>query len=335
MLGQRAGPERACSQPQEGGGGGDQRGEPAALGLQVDQRRAERTGGCADGHALQRPRGEQEPDAVRRQEHRARARGHREGGEDYAPAAQVVRHRPEDQQRQEKNEGVDGEDGGQRGRREPQFGPVDAVQRRRCAGREEQQAEYPGHQPERRSRRRRAPGMLPRSLHPRPAVLFGVAARAFAAGHGVGQGHRRFLLEVTGFRHHRRRDGLVDEGSRHKAGVVERQMVTREARRPRCSGSDLPVYMAGVESAISLSPSLSGGRAGRWPRSPGPPVAAPRACGALSEALARGAERLVLERAGVLCGHGRAPSREDGLRPRECLVGDASACRSVWSMNQS
>ena len=74
---------------------------------------------------------------------------------------QVVRHRPEGEQRQEKNEGVDGEDGGQRGRREPQFGPVDAVQRRRCADREEQKAEYPGHQPERRSRRRRAPRMLP------------------------------------------------------------------------------------------------------------------------------------------------------------------------------
>jgi hypothetical protein len=55
--------------------------------LQVDQRRAERADGRADGHALQRPGREQQPDGVRRQEHRARARGHQEGGENHAAAA--------------------------------------------------------------------------------------------------------------------------------------------------------------------------------------------------------------------------------------------------------
>ena len=60
---------------------------------------------------MHRPGGEQQPDVVRCQEHRARAGGHREGGQDYAPATQVVRRRPEDQQREEKDGGVDGEDG--------------------------------------------------------------------------------------------------------------------------------------------------------------------------------------------------------------------------------
>jgi hypothetical protein len=58
VLDQRTGAERACGQAEDGGCGVDDRREPAAAGLQVDQSRAERPGRCADGDALQHAGGE-------------------------------------------------------------------------------------------------------------------------------------------------------------------------------------------------------------------------------------------------------------------------------------
>ena len=126
VLDQRAGAQPARAQAQQDGGAGDHRPARAALGLQVDQRRAGRAGRGADGGALQRPGGEQQPDAVRRQEQPARARAGRQGHGDDAAAAQVVRQRPEHQQGDQQGQDVDGEDGGQRRRREPPLGLVDA-----------------------------------------------------------------------------------------------------------------------------------------------------------------------------------------------------------------
>src|SRR5712692_7902495 len=86
-------------------------------------------------------------------------------------AAQVVRHRPEHQQRDQQDEGVNGEDRGQRDRREPPLGLVDAIQRRRGGRREEQQDEHPGHQPEpARPRQRRPPHTPSGSPGPAPAT---------------------------------------------------------------------------------------------------------------------------------------------------------------------
>ena len=107
--------------------GVDNRREPAAVRLQVDQRRAERPGRCADGDALQHTGSEQQTDALGRQEQRARADVDSQGSDDHGPAAQVVRQRPEHQQRDENDEGIDGEDRGQRSRREPELSLVDTI----------------------------------------------------------------------------------------------------------------------------------------------------------------------------------------------------------------
>ena len=87
VLDERAGAQPADGQAQQGGGGGDHRRALAALGLQVDQRGAEGAGRGADGGPVQRPGGEQQPDAVRRQEQPAGTRGHRQ-------AARITRRRP-------------------------------------------------------------------------------------------------------------------------------------------------------------------------------------------------------------------------------------------------
>jgi hypothetical protein len=91
VLDQRAGAQPAEGKAHQGGGAADHRPAPAAVRLQVDQRCAGRAGRGADGGALQRPSGEQQPDAVRCQEQPARARAGRQGHRYDSAAAQVVR----------------------------------------------------------------------------------------------------------------------------------------------------------------------------------------------------------------------------------------------------
>jgi len=145
---------------------------------------------------MQRPGGEQQPDTVRRQEQPARARGHRQAGQDHAAAAQVVRHRPEHQQGDQEQESVRREDGGQRDRREPPLGLVDAIQRRRGRSRKEQQEQHAGHQPERGGPRQLGPPRIPPGGPDRmSAIWFCAASRVVAAGAGARCGHRGLLLE--------------------------------------------------------------------------------------------------------------------------------------------
>ena len=66
VLDQHAGAQPAEGKAHLNGGAADHQGAPAALRLQVDQRRAERADPGADGGALESPGGEQQPQTMRR-----------------------------------------------------------------------------------------------------------------------------------------------------------------------------------------------------------------------------------------------------------------------------
>jgi hypothetical protein len=128
---------------------------------QVQQRGAECAGRQADGYPLQRPCGKQRTDPVRQQEKDARRRIRGKGGDDHRPASHMVGQGAEDQHRRQEEQHVDGEHCGERGRREPPPGLVDAIQRGRRGGRGEEQDQHGCLQPERgRSRLLWPPGSL-------------------------------------------------------------------------------------------------------------------------------------------------------------------------------
>jgi hypothetical protein len=132
--------------------------------LQVDQRGAERPDGQPGRDALQGPGRVQCPNAARGQEDCARGRAEDERRDNHWPSAQIVRHRPEEQQRHEQDQDVHRENSGQRGRREMKVGLVHPVQRRRRRRLEEHHQEQPGQDPERDvvTRRPAALGVRPR-----------------------------------------------------------------------------------------------------------------------------------------------------------------------------
>ena len=124
---------------------------------------------------------------MRYQEQPACARAGRKGHRDDVAAAQVVRQRPEHQQRGQKRKGIDAEDGRQCRRREPPLGLVDPIQRRRGHYRQEQHERDPGDYPEaRRTRQRRLARRCPCSPTTRPPAWSPVTSRPVAAGAGVG-----------------------------------------------------------------------------------------------------------------------------------------------------
>ncbi len=102
--------------------------------VQVDEGRAQRGHGGAGGYPLDQPGQQQDGDVTRGQEEDQRHRLQRDRyREDRAPA-QVIRQRPEHEQRGDQPERVHGEDRGQDGRGKAPLVLVDDIQRRRGAG---------------------------------------------------------------------------------------------------------------------------------------------------------------------------------------------------------